>query len=367
MIPPGSLPYRAALEEYEQEAEALLLALRAREREAAWRFKWLHPRFHGRPVTEVGETELGAADARIVIAREHGFEDWDQLVTFAHAVNADPHVRRFETAVEAVVSGDLPVLRSMLREHPDLVSARSTRRHHATLLHYLGANGVENGRQRTPENAVEVCRLLLDAGAEVDALADMYGARCTTMSMLISSTPPAEAGLQTALAETLLDRGAALEGPGSQWQSAVMTALIFGFGPTAEVLARRGGRVENLAVAAGLGRFDETQRLLRSADGPSRHAALALAAAHGHAEVVRGLLDAGENPDRFNPDGFHSHSTPLHQAVWADHLDVVRLLAERGARLDLRDQLYGGTPLGWALHGGRERIAEYLRGRGAPE
>jgi hypothetical protein len=96
---PGALPYRATLEDYEQEAEALLAALHAREREAAWRFKWAHPRFHGRSVTEVGETELGTADARRVIAREHGFEDWEHLATFAHAVNADPDVRRFEAAV----------------------------------------------------------------------------------------------------------------------------------------------------------------------------------------------------------------------------------------------------------------------------
>src|SRR5207237_1890538 len=102
--------------------------------------------------------------------------------------------------------------------------ARSTRRHHATLLHYVGANGVECGRQKTPENAVEVAKLLLDAGAEVDALADMYDNKCTTMSMLVSSCHPAKAGLQVALAETLLDYGAALDGPRSERQSAIMTA-----------------------------------------------------------------------------------------------------------------------------------------------
>jgi ankyrin repeat protein len=367
VIPPGALPYRAALEEYEQAADALLAALRAGEREAAWRFKWMHRRFHGRSVSEVGETQLGPDDARLVVAQEHGFTDWDRLAAFAHAVNADPDVRRFETAVEAVVSGDLPVLRSMLREHPDLVAARSSRRHRATLLHYVGANGVENGRQRTPQNAVEVCRLLLDAGASVDALADMYGARCTTLSMLVSSSPPAETGLQTALAETLLDHGAALEGPGSQWTSAVLTALTFGFGDTADALARRGGVLERLAVAAGLGRLEDARRLLRAADAGERHAALALAAAHGHPETLQLLLDAGEDPDRFNPEGFHSHSMPLHQAVWGDHMNAVRMLVEAGARLDLRDQIFDGTPLGWALHGGRERMVEYLRAQGAPE
>lgn len=82
--------------------------------------------------------------------------------------------------------------------------------------------------------------------------------------------------------------------------------------------------------------------------------------------VVNLLLDAGEDPNRYNPDGFHAHSTPLHQAVWSNHAGVVALLVERGARLDIQDTIYRGTPLDWANYGGRTAIAEYLRSRGAP-
>jgi hypothetical protein len=233
------------------------------------------------------------------------------------------------------------------------------------LLHYVAANGVEGGRQQTPRNAVEVTRVLLEAGAEVDALADMYDERCTTLSMLVSSSPPAQAGLQGALAETLLDHGASLDGVGSKWRSALVTALQFGFLDTAKMLARRGGSADELAAAAGLGRTEEAARLLPSAGRDTRHAALALAAQHGHAEVVRLLLDAGEDPNRYNPEGFHAHSTPLHQAVWSDRLEVVKLLVQRGARLDVRDTVYGSTPFGWATYGNRKAIAEYLRSQGA--
>jgi ankyrin repeat protein len=254
----------------------------------------------------------------------------------------------------------------MLREDPELARARSIRRHHATLLHYVGANGVEGGRQKTPQNAVEVAKTLLDAGAEVNALADMYDAKCTTMSMLVSSCHPAKAGLQAALAETLLDYGAAIVGSGSRWQSALLTALAFGYLNTAEALADRGAPLDNVAEVAGLGRLEDTARLLPVADSQGKHIALALAAQQGHADVVRLLLDAGEDPNRYNPDGYHAHSTPLHQAVWSDHTDVVRLLVERGARLDIQDTVYHGTPLGWATYGGRTAIADYLRDRGAP-
>jgi ankyrin repeat protein len=355
------LSYRATLDEYQQQANALFEGLNRHDQAAEWRFKWEHPRFRGKSVEDVRAATLDFADAQQVVAREHGFEKWVDVAEFADAVRPGGPIAQFEAAVEAVVSGDIESFRSMLVEHPELVRARSTRRHHATLLHYIAANGVEGYRQKTPANAVEIARHLLDAGAEPDALADMYDHKCTTMSMLVSSCHPDKAGLQIALAELLLDYGAVLDGPGTEWQSAVMTALKFGYLRTAEALARRGPPLNDLTAAAGLGRLDDTVRLLPSADGPSRHAALALAAQHGHAEVVRVLLDAGEDPDRFNPEGFHSHATPLHHAALANHAAVVRLLVGLGARLDIRDTIYQGTPLDWALHGGHNDIAGYLR------
>ncbi len=362
----GVIPFDAPLDAYAREAEALLDALRAGEDGARWRFKWQHPSYRNRTVGDVDAAALDLADARTVVAHDHGFEMWDAVVAFTEALRSDEAVARFEAAVEAVVSGDLPGLHARLREHPELARARSTRRHHATLLHYVAANGVEDDRQRTPANAVEIATALLDAGAEPDALADMYDNRCTTMSMLVSSSHPAKAGVQVALAELLLDRGAALDGPGTEWRSAVLTALIFGFTDTAEALVRRGAPVDRLAVATGLGRQEDVRRLLPAADAAERHRALALAAQLGRVEAVRLLLDVGEDPDRRNPDGFHSHATPLHQAVWGDHLPVVRLLVERGARLDITDAIYIATPLGWALYGDRTAIAEFLRTRGAP-
>ena len=361
-----SLSYRAALDDYQRQAEKLFEQLMSGDEPAAWRFKWVHPHFRGKSVGDVRTTALQLADAQLVVAREYSFEDWAALTWFIEAVGYDAAVERFETAVEAVISGDLAALQSTLREHPELSRARSTCRHHATLLHYVAANGVEGGRQKTPVNAVEIAKTLLNAGAEVDALADMYDAKCTTMSMLVSSCHPANAGLQAALAETLIEYGAALEGPGSAWQSAILTALAFGYLNTAEAVARRRAQLNSLAVFAGLGRLEDTARLLPAADSHSRHIALALAAQHGHAGVVGLLLDAGEDPSRYNPDGYHSHSTPLHQAVWSNSADVVRLLVERGARLDIQDTVHRSTPLDWAIYGERTAIADYLRDQGAP-
>jgi hypothetical protein len=82
-------------------------------------------------------------------------------------------------------------------------------------------------------------------------------------------------------------------------------------------------------------------------------------------DVVRLLLDAGEDPNRFNPDGMHSHQTSLHGAALSGDLPLVQLLVERGARLDIEDPMWHGTPLGWAEYAGRDEVAAYLRSVGA--
>jgi hypothetical protein len=377
------LPFRAPIDQYQQQAVDLFEAYHAGDSEALRRIKQYHPRFRDEKIrwlpkkvsdSEVRAAELTLADAELVVAGFYDFRDWPALVEYVGAVTVDGSpVCEFETAVEAVVAGDAATLDRVLRERPELVRARSNRItphdppvHRATLLHYVAANGVESHRQKTPANAVQVAKILLNAGAEVDALAGMYGGACTTMSMLVSSSHPRQAGLQITLTETLLDFGAAIEGVGtSPWRSPLMTALAFGYLNTAEYLVKRGARVENIGTAAGLGRVEEVRRLLLTADAERRHRALALATQLGHAGVVRLLLDAGEDPNRYNPEGHHAHSTPLHQAALAGHSEVVRLLVEREARLDIEDTIFHGTPLGWAIHGEQIEVESYLRAHGA--
>lgn len=375
------LPFSASLGLYERQAEELLAGHRSGDPEAIEIFHHKHPRFLDEKIPwlpkdlehqEIRTTALTLEDAQLAVARVYDFHDWPALVEYVQAVTAEgSEVFQFESAVEAVVDGDVATLRALLRENPGLARARSTRVthfdppvHRATLLHYVAANGVEGYRQRTPANAVEIARVLLEAGADANGLADLYGGACTVMSMLVSSCHPAQAGVQEQLVELLLDFGATVEPAGvGKWRSPLTTALAFGYGGAAETLARRGARIDNVVAAAGLGRLDELGRMLPSADAESRQAALAIAASHGRVEALKVLLDAGEDPNRYNPDGFHAHSTPLHQAALAGHEAAVRLLVERGAKLDIKDTIYHSTPLGWAEHGGQTVVAEYLRSR----
>jgi ankyrin repeat protein len=375
-----ALPFRSPLSAFEQQAGELLGSHGAADPAAIDLFHRKHPRFLDEkikwipkaiPDSEIGDAPLTLDDARLTIARYYDFLDW------VEAISQEGGVSKFESAVEAVVDGDLGALQDALRRAPRLVSARSNRVccfdppvHRATLLHYVAANGVEAYRQKTPPNAVEIARALLQADAEPDALADMYGGECTTMSMLVSSSHPAKAGLQVPLVELLLNFGAAIEGRGTRkWGGPLFIALTFGMIDAAKALAKRGARID-LPSAAGLGLVDDAIRLLPSADDAARHRALSLAAQQGHAEIVHLLLDAGEDPNRYNPESNHPHTTPLHQAVLGGHETVARLLVACGARLDIPDTIWGSTPLGWALHGGgkaQARMAECLRSLGASE
>jgi hypothetical protein len=268
-----------------------------------------------------------------------------------------PHHERiedpaFRQAVELLDSGDAEGLHRHLSGHPGLVHQRvrfeGNYFQNPALLEFVAENPIRHGR--LPENIVEIARIILDAGARTDR-----SALDLTLGLVCSGRVPRECGVQIPLIDLLLDHGADPD-------RAMLPALTHGEFTAVDALLRRGATLD-LTAAAATGRLAEAQRSLPSAMPEERHRALALAAQHGHAAIARLLLEAGEDPDRYNPEGCHAHSTPLHQAALAGHEEVVRLLVERGARLDIKDTLFQGTPLGWAEHGGHAGIAEYLRER----
>ncbi len=130
-------------------------------------------------------------DAQFFVARGHGFASWPKFAAHLKGLTrAHSPVSRFEAAVDAIVGGDTATLARLLAEGPDLVRASSTREHRSTLLHYVSANGVEDFRQKTPQNIVEITELLLDAGADVNAESDAYGGRSTTLGLTARAAIP---------------------------------------------------------------------------------------------------------------------------------------------------------------------------------
>ncbi len=145
------------------------------------------------------------ADAQFFIARGHGFASWPKFAKHIQALErANTPVSQFEAAADAIAKGDLETLKTLLAENPALVRKRSTREHRSTLLHYVSANGIEDYRQKTPQNIVEITKLLLDAGADVNAESDAYRGRSTALGLTATSCHPEEAGVQFPLMELLI-------------------------------------------------------------------------------------------------------------------------------------------------------------------
>ena len=232
------------------------------------------------------------AEARRAVARSHGFATWRKLIAHVEALrDRTSRTYRFEKAADAIVDGRIAALRRLLRDDPKLVHARSSREHNATLLHYTSANGVENWRQRTPENIAKIAAVLLEAGAAVDAEADVYGGGATTLGLAATSVHPANAGVQKELLQTLIDHGASLDRPNAAGNGQRILAGCLANGqPQAAAFLASAGAPLDLESAAGLGRLDVVTKLMKRAPAARVRAAAKMARWYGHEDIARVLL-----------------------------------------------------------------------------
>lgn len=358
-MPVRPLPENPSLDHLKYQAKDLLKDHAAHNAAAAQRIREFHPLWTKADDGEIFAARLKLSDAQLAIAREHGFPSWARLKRRIERASPQDRVKRphheriedatFRRAVELLDAGDVEGLRAHLKRNLHLARQRvafegESYFRNPSLLEFVAENPVRHGT--LPENIVEIAAVIVDAGAEASSLNE-------TLTLVATGRVPRESGVQIALIDFLCDHGADPE-------SALESAAAHGELEALRALLRRGGRLK-LPIASALGNIEDARRLLPHADPHERHLALALASQLGHAEIVRLLLDAGEDPNRFNPVGSHSHSTPLHQAALNGHLEVVKLLVERGANLDTKDILFGGTPAGWAQHEGRKEVEAYLR------
>ena len=324
----------------------------ARDPEAAAR--QIERRWNKLKQTTENISKCALTGAQFFIAREHGFTNWPRFARHIQELaRNNSSVSAFEAAADAIVTGRLPELRRLLASHPGLIRERSTRDHHSTLLHYVSANGIEDFRQKTPSNIVEIASLLLGAGAEVDAESDAYGGGCTTLGLVATSVHPEKAGVQIALLRTLLDRGASLQHQSSAGNrhSIVHGCLANGQPGAARFLADLGAPL-NLESAAALGRLDVLRSWFDENPAPrpdvcrrQMESALLYACGYGSLEAAMFLLDRGVNPAAQDEQG----QTTLHWAAWTPQIAIMRLLLERGAPVGATDYRFHATALDTAL------------------
>lgn len=251
----------------------------------------------------------------------------------------------FQHAIEAIDSGNITSLQSLITEHPFLVKERVKTTDEGYfkdpyLIWFVADNPIRN--DKLPPNIADVTRLLIDAVKR--EAPDTYKHQIDyALGLVATGRIPRECGVQIALMDLLIDAGAK---PGGG-----IGALAHGNIEAAQHLINRGGKL-TLAAAVCLERIDDVGHLGAVASSIEKLIAITAAAFYGKADMIRLLLKLGAEPNGYpeSNSGFHSHATPLHQAVQSGSLDTVRLLFEAGARLDATDKIYNGTPLDWARY-----------------
>jgi ankyrin repeat protein len=371
-----------------------------------------HPRFADRTDEEIRLAPFTEEDARLVYAREHGFETWDDLTSRVNLLASRADIATtepFMAAFGALQSGDIACFEALLRANPGLASERGTNGN--TLLNLA----VSLAGKPEWKGGVSAIEALLAAGADVNDANDRGG---TPLHQAAYSNKPE-------IANILLAKGAALD---AEAQGAggtpLITALFWGHREVADLLGRHAVSPNNLRAAAGLGapelveaffsggrtltpeagaargfyrphsgfpdwhpstdpqevldealvwacksnRVNVLERLVQAgarldAD-PYRGTPLIWAAARNRTEAATWLLDHGANVNQKGAFGGLTHGqgvTALHMAAQSGHMPMVKLLVERGADRSIKDDLYYSTAEGGAQYFGQTEVRDYLR------
>jgi hypothetical protein len=358
-MPTKQLPQQPSLAHEKGQATDLLKAQADHSPAAAQRLREFHPKLSALSDEEIFATPLKRADAYLAIAREYGFPSWPGLKAVVEGKTSrllqrpllaqidDPV---FRSAVEIIDAGDVEALRKTLRHHPGLAIQRVQFQgvnyfRNPCLLDFVAENPVRNGT--LPPNICEIAQTIIQAANPFpkDQLDSAAG-------LVASGRVPRECSVQRPLLEMLCRFGA-------NPSRALLSALAEGEFEAAATLLNLGAPM-TLAAAAALGGVDSFDQLLERANKEERHPALGLAAHFGNVRELGHILVSGEDTNPYNPLGFHSHSTPLHQAAYGGHLEAVKRLIRHGADPTLKDTLWDGTASDWAKHGGKLDVAEYL-------
>ena len=275
-------------------------------------------------------------------------EDREAIVeTLTRPVIRDPH---FKAAVTAIHAGNLPALKQLLANHPNLVHDRAMEPDcyppgyfsNPKLLWFVANN--PNLIKDMPANITTIAEALIDAGAEP---ADLT----YTLELVMTSDPAKQQGHQGPLIDLLLRRGTAVSA------HAILCTLGHGEREAIERLLKAGHPL-TAPIAAGLGRMDVLPILVTNVDAELLHDAFSMAVINNQVIAAERCLAAGASVSR--PMRVHSHSTALHNAAVNNQLDMIRLLLDHWADTTVRDTLWNATPRQWALHGKHPEAAAML-------
>lgn len=126
----------------------------------------------------------------------HGFK---ALVAWDREIRFEP---RFEQSVDHLLFSNLKTFKDFVKSNQNLLNARSSFGHRASLAHYAGSNGVEIYRQVVPHDLVLKMKFLKnEMQMNFNLEHNIYGGDCNLRDLIQTSAHPLNAGL----AKQLLD------------------------------------------------------------------------------------------------------------------------------------------------------------------
>ncbi|MBU0507315.1 ankyrin repeat domain-containing protein [bacterium] len=286
----------------------------------------------------------------------------------------------------AIDSSDVAAVDSLLKAIPELLEAPSEQG--VPPLHYAARQG-----------ALPIVRKLIEAGADPRATDGSNGGTALHWA--------AEGGDCETL-DYLISLGLDIQNPDQATFTPLMRAASRGHQPAFDLLIARGARVETgtdlnnglMGQAAGGGNIEIAKYLLDrgfdiNARTPNMSAPIHIAVWQQQPHMVEYLLSRGARlagvRNRYGSNPMHStaarndtamatillangltvddsstqdYSTPLHMASTVGNMEMVRFLVEHGADVNRLD-LWGSSPLGWAVGRDQMEAAEYLIGHSA--
>jgi ankyrin repeat protein len=235
----------------------------------------------------------------------------------------------------AAAAGHLEIVKLLLASgaDPNLPEEHIAPRGHA--LHSAVVNG-----------HIDVVKLLLEHGAypnvEIESSADTLSAALSTCGYSTERNQP--------MVDLLCSYGAASPVHLLAHSNDLRTAAaVFAANPAlADDAEALGGAACHEAFLRLMLRYQPDLPKRRSVGGKTR-------------AITELLFRHGMDPNRPN----WLHITPLHYFAEAGDLDNAAVFLDHGAELDMRDEEYCSTPLGWAARCGKPRMVEFLLRRGA--
>ena len=287
------------------------------------------------------------------------------VLYFASVSNAVPVVRLLlergaqPTDGESVYHAaqhDLPDVLAALQEYGADLS-HGPAKYGNTPLHFLAAHRVSNP---ISDKVVRGMLWLLEHGADPNV--PSHGAPEGHPDVDAGERPlhrAAASGFGEHVMRMLIDHGAVVDALRDDGVTAYALAVRAGNTSAAEILARAGADITRLSPidrllgacntvdAAAAHQVVAQQPGILDTLTPRDREALGNAIFDNRIDVLTLMLSIGWPLTQESEWG----GTPLHWAAWNGRTDMVTLLLERGAPVNLRDSRYGSSPIAWTCHG----------------